>query len=185
MANLSKNRYWAFVVFFENKREFKKKMAEIVRFLDEKHVKYTISPIHLKDKNPDGTKKKPHVHVMVCWDGPTTYKCAADNFGAIAANGHLESVVSARGMYRYFIHADNPEKAQYKDEDRIHGGGFNPAELLSETDKKIVMQHIQKLIRESKATEFAQVSDMLLDSGWILEYNVFTSNTYAGHNRND
>ena len=172
MANLSKNRYWAFVVFFENKREFKKKMAEIVRFLDEKHVKYTISPIHLKDKNPDGTKKKPHVHVMVCWDGPTTYKCAADNFGAIAANGHLESVVSARGMYRYFIHADNPEKAQYKDEDRIHGGGFNPAELLSETDKKIVMQHIQKLIRESKATEFAQVSDMLLDSGWILEYDL-------------
>lgn len=37
---------------------------------------FCISPLHDKDTNPDGTKKKAHWHVIVSWPNTTTYSAA-------------------------------------------------------------------------------------------------------------
>ena len=176
MGTTEKNRYWTFDFFVEKKSEKKKKLKEIVEYLDETHLKYTISPWHDKDINPDKTKKKTHAHAMVCWDGPTTYNRAKEILGPIACNGYIQRVDTARGLYRYFIHADNPEKFQYKDEDRIHGNGFNPADLMSETDKRKIQMEVCQIITKAGIYEFAELCDLLLDGGMIAEWSVVASN---------
>lgn len=174
MSRDSKNRYWAFVWYGP--------LAELVSFLDDTHLKYTISPYHDRDINPDGEPKKPHYHVLVCWDGPTTYKNASATLGEVATNGHLENVCSARGMYRYFVHADNPLKAQYKDEDRTNGNGFNPADLLSETDKNMLKLEIRKMINQFQLSNFYEVDEYLINEGLIGHWAVFqASANYFNH----
>ena len=76
---------------------------------------------HDKDVNPDdGELKKPHYHVILCFEGkksPKQLQSYADMCGA--ANGLYKEVQSIRGMARYLCHMDNPEKFQYSS-DEVH-----------------------------------------------------------------
>lgn len=81
-----------------------------------------ISPLHDQDINPGGEKKKPHYHVLIMFEGVKTMEQADDLFKVIGGVGN-EKVQSIRGYARYLCHLDNPEKAQYKQEDvRCLGG---------------------------------------------------------------
>lgn len=81
-----------------------------------------ISPLHDQDINPGGEKKKPHYHVLIMFEGVKTMEQAEDLFKVIGGVGN-EKVQSIRGYARYLCHLDNPEKAQYKQEDvRCLGG---------------------------------------------------------------
>ena len=75
-----------------------------------------ISPLHDKDVDPQNQPKKPHYHVMIMFDGVKTKEQALEIFSQIGGVG-CEVVQSVRGYARYFCHLDNPEKAQYKQED--------------------------------------------------------------------
>lgn len=69
---------------------------------------------HDKDVNPTGEPKKPHWHVVLCFDGkksPDQLQKYADMLGS--ANGVYQVVNSLRGYARYLCHLDNPEKTQY------------------------------------------------------------------------
>ncbi|WP_142972254.1 Rep family protein [Enterococcus durans] len=61
---------------------------------------------------PDGTIKKPHWHVMLSADGPITLKAVEKIIEPLNVPAP-QKVGSGRGMIRYFIHLDNPEKYQY------------------------------------------------------------------------
>lgn len=94
--------------------------------LTDTHIPIIISPLHDKDLNPDGTTKKPHYHVMLCFEGPKTAdqaRAVFDTVGAVVPPGAFFAVQSLRGMARYFCHMDNPEKAQYNTEDVKALGG--------------------------------------------------------------
>lgn len=84
--------------------------------LAEQFVPAFISPLHDKDINPTGEAKKPHYHVVVMFDGVKTKEQAQDLFAKIGGVG-CEVVQSIRGYARYLCHMDNPDKAQYKQED--------------------------------------------------------------------
>lgn len=87
--------------------------------LDEEHIPH-MWIYHNRDKNPTGEDKKPHYHVILCFEGkktPQQLQSYADLFGA--ANGVYKEVQSIRGMARYLCHMDNPEKEQY-DSSEVH-----------------------------------------------------------------
>lgn len=84
--------------------------------LSEQFVPAFISPLHDKDTNPTGEPKKPHYHVVIMYDSVKTKKQAEDVFERIGGVG-CEVVQSIRGYARYLCHLDNPEKAQYNQED--------------------------------------------------------------------
>lgn len=71
-----------------------------------------ISPLHDSDINPDGTHKKPHYHVIICFDTVKTLDQAKVFTQKIGGIG-IEKVSTLRGYARYLCHLDNPEKAQY------------------------------------------------------------------------
>ena len=145
-----KGRDWAFMVYPgsapENWREI----------LDETRMRWIESPLHDKDFNPDGTPKKPHWHVMLSADGPITLK-AINKIIEPLNTPAPQKVGSGRGMIRYFIHLDNPEKAQYsKDELVGHcGADVDSYFELTKTSKMAVMKDIVTFIYDNEIDNYA------------------------------
>ena len=108
MAKNVKKRYWAFVLYPESAPE------EWRQILTETGLECAISPLHDKDINPDGTPKKAHYHVILCYAGPTTYNCVKTLTESL--NQPVpQPIEQVKGYYRYFSHKDNPEKYQYSE----------------------------------------------------------------------
>lgn len=116
MSSDLKKRNWTFIVYPESAP------SNWRDILDEEHIQWIESPLHDKDVNPDGEPKKSHWHVLVLFDGPVTVKPV--NELAERLNTPIpKSVASARGLVRYMIHLDNPEKYQYSKSEIIGHGG--------------------------------------------------------------
>lgn len=103
--------------------------------LSQQFVPAFISPLHDKDLNPTGEPKKPHYHVVLMFDSLKAKDQAQDIISKINGVG-CEVVQSIRGYARYLCHLDNPEKAQYKQEDvRSLCGADYPNVIGLVTDK--------------------------------------------------
>src|SRR5690625_5484226 len=78
--------------------------------------------------NTDDTHKKAHYHVLFMFDGVKSYnqvKSIADS-----VNAPIPQIVgSAKGLTRYMLHLDNPDKAQYDSSDLQ---AFNGTDIRSE-----------------------------------------------------
>ena len=137
-----RKRYYTFIVYPESAP------ADWRDRIDDYHLPWAASPLHELDVNPDGTPKKPHWHVMLAFDSLKTNEQA--NEVAKVTNGTFAQPLhgSPRSMVRYFVHMDNPEKAQYKWEQiECHGGididEYKRTSVQSDMDiLKAMIQHI-------------------------------------------
>ena len=111
-----RSRIWACIVYPESAPENWRAI------LDDSHIPYAISPLHDRDVNADNTPKKPHWHILFCCEGKKSQE-QMDEISRTVNGTICQKVQSAKGMARYLIHQDNPEKAQYsKDAIECHGG---------------------------------------------------------------
>src|SRR5699024_8021253 len=105
-----RTRNWPIIVYPESAPE------NWIDILQKEYVKMVVSPLHDKDVNPDDTLKKAHYHVLFMFDGVKSYnqvKSIADS-----VNAPIPQIVgSAKGLTRYMLHLDNPDKAQYDSSD--------------------------------------------------------------------
>src|SRR5699024_2434671 len=131
MANKSKQankgigrtRSWTFILYPESAP---KNWKEI---LDELFIEWVESPLHDKDTNPDGTVKKAHWHILLMFPSVKSYDQVLEitqKLNALAP----QKAMSAKGVVRYMLHLDNPEKYQYKKADIKAHGGADLNELL-------------------------------------------------------
>lgn len=166
-----KGRYWAFIVYPESAPD------NWIDILSEMGVVGAISPLHDKDVNPDGTEKKPHYHVVIEFEGPTTYKHVSENISP-EVNGTIpKRVVSLRGYYRYLTHMDNPEKAQYNQNDVKEIGGFK-LELTTTEVTEIKIKIIED-ITNNNITEYSDLLDYYLyETGDIERLEVSSNHTF-------
>ena len=126
--------------------------------LSEECVPSFISPLHDKDKNPPGEDKKPHYHVLIMFEGVKTAEQAIEIFTKIGGVG-CEKVNSIRGYARYLCHLDNPEKAQYNQDDvRCLGGADYFATIGLPTDK---YKAIKEMIDFCNENGIISYSDLL------------------------
>lgn len=146
--------------------------------LRETGLQIAISPLHDKDVNPDGVEKKSHYHIIFNYDGPVTFehvKKLCDRFN-MTIPIKLESL---RGMYRYHIHLDNPEKHQYDDRDRILLNGFDVSSVneltKTETDKKL--RELHQFINDNDITEYCDLLDVLSKNDLLELYNIAINKT--------
>lgn len=171
MKNI-KARYWATVGYPESLP---------IDFLDklrETGLQIAISPLHDKDVNPTGEIKKSHYHLIFAYEGPTTYnnvKSLCDTFN-MTIPIKLESV---RGMYRYHLHLDNPEKYQYDDRDRILLNGFdsNSVNELTKTEVNKYKKEILTFIVDNDILEYCDLITTLIDNDIPQMIDVATSHT--------
>ncbi len=133
------------------------------RRLDEEHVSALISPLHDRDKNPDGTLKKEHWHIMVMFSGKKSLAQVNEIRERVIGPGYnsgFEEVASMRGYARYMIHADNPEKAQYDrcDVTELGGADWDAITRLPGDDAKM-LKEIMEYIRKNEVEYY---SDFML-----------------------
>jgi len=170
-----KSRYWSFVIYPESLPENWKDL------LTDTHIKLCVSPLHDKDINPTGELKKPHYHVLLVFDGPTTYNRV--NSISQLLNGTICQVVSnVGGLYRYFTHKDNPEKAQYKECDILSFNGFNiiDYDILSNSDYFLIRDNIFSIIYQENIIEYSCLIDFLRkhQDVYFYEYDFACKNSY-------
>ena len=167
-----KKRYWAFVLYPESAPE---NWREI---LQQTGLSICVSPLHDKDINPTGELKKAHYHIILCYSGPTTFKCVK------AITDKLNQPIpialeQVRGYFRYLTHKDNPEKYQYDEKEItiINDFDIDNYNDLSVSQIKSIMIDIQKIIRDNCIYEYADLLDFLLDSDLLSYLDVAQNHT--------
>lgn len=155
-----KKRHWAFVAYPESLPE------NWIDVLKQSGLKVAISPLHDRDTNPTGEPKKPHYHVIVSYEGPTTFK-NVEGLTMRLNQPIPQPLEQVRGYYRYLTHKDNPEKAQYDEKDIQTLNGFAIQDFVemtkSEVNKRI--REIMTLIRDNGILEYSDLLEILQDGG--------------------
>lgn len=150
----SRARSWTFVLYPESAPN------DWRGVLDDEHIQWVESPLHDKDTNPDGTPKKPHWHILLMFEGKKSYeqiKEITDKLNAPIP----QKTASARGLVRYMVHMDNPEKFQYNVSDIIGHGGADVSELLkpSSSERYSMIREMIAFVREHGIVEFQDLMD--------------------------
>lgn len=172
----TKKRNWTFVLYPESAPQDWFERLKLSGLMS------AISPLHDKDVNPTGEKKKAHYHVLLVYSGPTTYNAVAKFTASLNAT-IPQPLESLRGMYRYFTHKDNPEKYQYEESEIVTVNGFNIADLVELTKSEVneLKKNILKLVRDVNITEYSDLVDFLVDNEMTSEYDVAINNTFFFH----
>lgn len=128
-----------------------------LQVLEGTHIPCVISPLHDKDVNPDGEVKKEHYHIMIMYEGPHTLEQAQKIFDSIGAV-KCKTVNSVRGQARYFLHMDNPEKAEYSINDVKCLSGADFQELIQlPSDKYGIIKDMIQFIEKNDVLSFSQL----------------------------
>lgn len=180
-----KSRLWAAEVYPDSAPEDWREIIQISGLVA------AVSPIHDKDINATGEPKKPHYHLILAWDGPTTLSNAR-RFVMEKLNGPTPfELKSIRGMYNYFTHKDNPEKYQYDEKDILHINNFCLSDFVELTRGEVdrTIKKVMKIIREVGIIEYSGLLDFLddneLNDEWdVAKNNAFLFNTYICSRRN-
>lgn len=105
---------WAFCFYPESAPD---NWLSILRDL---HILGAVSPLHDRDIFEDtGELKKPHYHVLLHFPSKKSMSQIYEIENKLGSNAPPEDVASFEGYFRYLIHIDDPEKAQYNKEDII------------------------------------------------------------------
>ena len=141
---------WAFIFYKDSSP------ADYLRVLDELHVPYILSPWHDQDVNNDtGEIKKAHKHGAFFFESLKSYSQVSNLVnGYLNAPKHVEIVLSPKGMYDYFVHAENTDKTPYQIEDIECGCGFELDKFLMEHNTNEFIENVIDVIEENDFVEF-------------------------------
>lgn len=170
--NEDKNRNWTFIVYPDSAPSNWKEI------LQDTGLPFAISPLHDRDIiEATGELKKPHWHVLVCFPGPTTFR----KVNSLCAELNCpipKRVMSIIGIYRYFTHADNPEKAQYDEQDIVQKNGFDIREISGMTTSQIlaIKKQLINIIINNNFNEYCDFIKYVLNESVDL-FQVASTNT--------
>ena len=159
-----KKRYWAFILYEESAPS---NWREI---LQETGIQCAISPLHDKDINADNTPKKPHYHVILAYEGPTTYSNVA--YLTSSLNQPIpQPLEQLRGYYRYLTHKDNPEKYQYNEWEITTINGFDVKNYLDLTSNQVIacLKELTHIIDDNNINEYSTLIRLLRDDECMCE----------------
>jgi hypothetical protein len=155
---------WAFIFYKENCPE------NYLEILEGIHVPFVLSPWHDNDFNTEtGEIKKAHKHGALFFDSLKSYVQVSNLIGEkLKAPKHVEVVLSPKGMYEYFTHADNPDKSLYRTEDIECGCGFELEKFLVEYNTSEFLNSIIDVIEENDFMEFDELVRYARSSNYLL-----------------
>ena len=177
IKKIIKKRAWAFVLYLESAP------SDWMDKLKQSGLKVAISPYHDKDINPDGTPKKPHYHIILVYDGPTTYN-NVKSFTDSLNQPIPQALEQVRGYYRYFSHKDNPDKYQYDETEIVTLGGFNISDFVEMTKSEalIIKRELLHLIEDEDFIEYSDFLIFVERNGTEEQFDIATSNTILFNN---
>lgn len=169
-----KKRNWAFILYPESAPENWRQI------LSETGLQCAVSPLHNLDVNEEtGEIKKEHYHIILCFNGPTSYN-VVKNITDSLNSPTPQPLQQIKGYYRYLTHMDNPEKYQYNSNDITFINGFSPIDFIDLSKSEILKIQIDliRLINQFDIIEYSTFIDTILDKNMIDGYEIASSNTY-------
>lgn len=169
---MKKGRIWASVGYPESLP------IDWLDKLQETGLQIAVSPLHDKDLDPTGEVKKNHYHIIFNYEGPTTYNHVKELCDSLNMTIPIK-LESLRGMYRYHLHLDNPDKYQYDDRDRILLNGFdtNQVNELTRTEIDKYKKEIQQFILNNNIYEYSDLLIILLENDLTQMWSVAANHT--------
>lgn len=157
---------WAFLLYRDSAPE------NYFDILEEMHVPFVLSPWHDKDVNKKtGESKKAHKHGALFFESLKSYSQVSELLTEkLNTPAHIEVVLSPKGMYDYFTHAENPDKTLYNIEDIEYGCGFDLDKFLIEHNSGLFLEAVIDVITENDFTEFED----------LVQYARFNDNSLLG-----
>lgn len=173
MAKDKRSNKWAFLIYKESAPK------DYLDVLDEIHVPFILSPWHDKDINRStGEFKKAHKHGALFFETLKSYTQVSELLQEkLNTPAHIEVVMSPKGMYDYFTHAENPEKTLYNIDDIEAGAGFNLDKFLAEQSSDEFLNKVIDLIEDNDITEFEELVYFARVNDYIL-LNLVLDKTY-------
>jgi plasmid replication protein len=150
MAKDKRSNKWAFLLYQESAPE------NYLDILEEMHIPFVLSPWHDKDVNKEtGEFKKAHKHGVLFFESLKSYTQVSELLTEkLNTPSHVEIVMSPKGMYDYFIHAENPEKTLYSIDEIESGCGFELEQFLITNNNEEYLSTVIDIIEEHNFTEF-------------------------------
>lgn len=153
MAKEQRSNKWAFIFYKESAPN------NYLDVLEEIHVPFVLSPWHDKDINKNtGEIKKAHKHGAFYFDSLKSYSQVSELIKEkLNGPAHVEPVMSPKGMYDYFIHAENPDKTPYDIDDIKSGCGFELDKFLVQQNSDDFTTEVIDTIEQNDFTEFEEL----------------------------
>lgn len=174
MAKEQRSNKWTFLIYEESAPE------NYLDVLEDIHVPFVLSPWHNKDVNKEtGEVKKSHKHGAFYFSSLKSYSQVSELIkDKLNGPAHVEPVMSPKGMYDYFVHADNPDKTPYDINDIESGCGFELDKFLVQQNSDDFTTKVIDTIEENDITEFGELVWYARDNnsallGLIIERTYF------------
>ena len=164
MAKEKRSNKWAFLIYKESAPD------NYIEVLEGLHVPFVLSPWHDKDIHSDtGEIKKAHKHGALYFESLKSYSQVSELITE-KLNGptHVEAVMSPKGMYDYFTHAENPDKTPYNIEDIESGAGFELEKFLLDQNSDNFMNEVIDVIEENNFMEFEDLVRYARENNYLL-----------------
>lgn len=158
-ANTDRAKNYTLVVYPDDMPE---NWLEIMR---EDMFDMVISPIHDKDVNPDGEPKKAHYHLLVSAGTSWIRMSTLANWGKkLKGIARPQKCSNPKGLVRYMIHQDNPEKYQYNKADIRVIGQYDIESFFKATigEDRETRKEIMHFIIDNDIVEFADLVEYCL-----------------------
>lgn len=174
MTKEQRSNKWTFLIYEESASE------NYLDVLEDIHVPFVLSPWHNKDVNKEtGEVKKSHKHGAFYFSSLKSYSQVSELIkDKLNGPAHVEPVMSPKGMYDYFVHADNPDKTPYDINDIESGCGFELDKFLVQQNSDDFTTKVIDTIEENDITEFGELVWYARDNnsallGLIIERTYF------------
>ena len=150
MSKDKRSNKWAFLIYQESAPE------NYLDVLEEMHIPFVLSPWHDMDVNKEtGEFKKAHKHGVLFFESLKSYTQVSELLTEkLHTPSHVEVVMSPKGMYDYFIHAENPDKTLYNMDEIESGCGFELEQFLITNNNEQFLSTVIDIIEEHNFTEF-------------------------------
>ncbi|OYQ66900.1 MULTISPECIES: replication protein [Bacilli] len=164
MTKERRSNKWAFLIYKESAPD------NYLEILNGLHVPFVLSPWHDKDIYSDtGELKKSHKHGAFYFDSLKSYTQVSELVSdKLNGPAHVEVVMSPKGMFDYFTHAENPSKTPYDVENIESGAGFELDKFLLEQNTDNFMNDVIDIIEENNFMEFEDLVRYAREHNYLL-----------------
>lgn len=164
MKNEKRSNKWAFLIYQESAPE------NYLEILESLRVPFVLSPWHDKDIHSEtGEIKKSHKHGALYFDSLKSYSQVSELISnKLNGPSHVEIVLSPKGMFNYFTHAENPKKTLYNIEYIKSGCGFELDKFLLEQNSDNFMNEVIDIIEKNNFTEFEDLVRYARENNYLL-----------------
>lgn len=147
-------RHWTFVLYPESAP------IDWYEILQAEMLEFAVSPLHNSDINEGtGELKKEHYHIFLTFDGKKSFEQIKEITDKLKCP-IPQKVNNTKGLIRYFVHKDNPEKTQYNVDDIRVNGDIDIFEAFrTVTSRYDAIRDMRKFIKENNIIEFEDIFD--------------------------